>query len=99
MAKPELLIVLSSLSKRVDSLLQQNSELLERNKLLENENNLLKIQHEKDKEALEKSEKDIEFLALSHRLADSPEALYEARLKIAKLIRTVDSCIRLINED
>ena len=99
MAKPELLIAISSLSKRVDVLLQQNNELITRLKFLEEENSRLKIQYEKYKEELEKKEKDIEFLSLSHRLADSPEALQEARRKIAGLIRTIDSCIRLINED
>lgn len=99
MAKPELLIALSSLSKRVDTLLQQQLKLQERINLLEKENEELRNQRKKDNELLEKTEKDVEFLSLSHRIAATPEALVEARLKIAKLIRTVDSCIRLINED
>ena len=99
MAKPELLISIHTLSKKVDLLLQEQNKLLERIKLLEIENDKLKNQSFKDREALENAEKDIEFLSLSHRLANSPEALTKARQKIAKLIRTIDSCIRLINED
>ncbi|MDE5842949.1 MAG: hypothetical protein K2H35_04360 [Muribaculaceae bacterium] len=42
---------------------------------------------------------EIEFLTLSHRLADSPEALANARATIARIIRKVDSAIALIKSD
>ena len=99
MAQPELIISISRLSKQIDSLLETQKKLEEKLEELENENNELKKQHENDVEALSIARKDIEFLSLTHRLADSPEALIKARNTVSKLIRTIDSCIRLINED
>ena len=99
MAQPELIISISRLSKQIDSLLETQKKLEEKLEELENENNELKKQHENDVAALSIAKKDIEFLSLTHRLADSPEALIKARNTVSKLIRTIDSCIRLINED
>ena len=99
MAKPELLQSFSILSKKVDLLLEKQNKLQSRIKFLENLNEELKRQHEIDVASIEKAQKEIEFLSLSYRLAASPEALVSARNKISKLIRTIDSCIRMINED
>ncbi|MCH5227412.1 MAG: hypothetical protein J1F16_06325 [Muribaculaceae bacterium] len=99
MAKPELLQSISSLAKKIDALSNQNLSLMQRIKELEDSNRLLSIQHLNDVKELEKAQKEIEFLSLSHRLAASPEALVEARNKVSSLIRTIDSCIRLIKED
>ena len=99
MAKPELLISFNALSKRVDSLLLKQKKLQDRIQQLEKENEDLKVRNINDKALLNKAYKDIEFLSLSHRLADYPEALVEAKVKVAQLIRTIDSCIRLINEE
>ena len=99
MAKPELISSISNLSKKIDSLLITQRQLLERIKNLETVNMELRKQHDEDQELLAKAQKDIDYLSLSHKLADSPEALVEARNKISKLIRTLDNCIRLINDD
>lgn len=99
MAKPELISSISSLSKKIDTLLESQVKLLNRVKYLENLSTELMKQHEEDVRLIEKAQKDIDYLSLSHRLADSPEALVEARNKISKLIRTIDNCIRLIKED
>lgn len=99
MAKPVLLQSFNNLSKKIDSLIETQKDLQERLKHLENENQELRTQHLKDQEDLDNAKKDIEFLKLSHRLADNPEALISARNKISQLIRTIDSCIRMIKED
>lgn len=99
MAKPVLLQTISILSKKVDELLEAQNSMLDKVRTLELENQELRLQHEKDTEMLDAAKKDIEFLSLSHRLADSPEAIISARNKISKLIRTIDSCIRIIKED
>ena len=99
MAKPELILSISRLSRRIDDLIEYQSTLQKKVNDLELLNRELKEQHDKDVAALAKAHKDIEFLSLSHRLADSPEALIEARTIVSKLIRTVDNCIRLINEE
>ena len=99
MAKPELISSISALSKKIDYLLDTQTKLLKRVKYLENLNQELMNQHEEDLKLIDKAQKDVDYLSLSHRLADSPEALVEARNKISKLIRTIDSCIRLMKED
>lgn len=50
-------------------------------------------------QALRQAHQEIEFLTLSHRLADSPAALAEARKTLARLIRKVDAAIALIKSD
>ena len=99
MAKPVLLQSISKLSKKIETLLEEKKSLLERVKNLEIQNQELIQRHLKDQEEIERKNKDIEFLSLSHRLADNPEALVSARNKISQLIRTIDSCIRMIKED
>ncbi|MDE5652929.1 MAG: hypothetical protein K2L83_04140 [Muribaculaceae bacterium] len=42
---------------------------------------------------------EIEFLSISHKLADTPQALADARKKIAGLIRRIDAAIALIKSD
>ena len=99
MAKPELILSITELNKKIDMLLARQQKLSERVNELENDNRQLSIQHLKDMEHIDKLNKEIEFLSLSHRLANTPEALVSARAKISGLIRTIDSCIRLIKED
>lgn len=99
MAKSDLIIAISALSKKIDGLLDERNKLIARINDLQIENEKLKSLHTQDSADLENALRDIEFLSLSHRLADSPEALVEARKIISSLIRTIDSCIRLIKED
>lgn len=99
MAKSDLLNSISSLSRKIDGLINERNKLLERLKALEDENSELKKQHLRDNSALDKALRDAEFLSLSHRLASSPEDLMEARKKISKLLRTIDSCIRILKEN
>lgn len=99
MAKPELLQSITILSKKIDILLQQQKSLQERIDNLEMQNQELRKQHDVDVSLLDNAKKNIEFLSVSHRLAATPEALISARNKVSKLIRTIDSCIRMINED
>lgn len=40
-----------------------------------------------------------EFLILSHRLADTPEALADARRKVSNLIRRLDATIAMLRDD
>ena len=99
MAKPELINSISFLSKKIDNLLALLSELQRKNNELEIANEELKKQHQEDLILLEKAEKQIEFLTVSYKLASSPDSIISARTKLSQLIRTIDSCIRMINED
>ena len=99
MAKSDLINSISVLSKNIDRLLEERSKLFLEIEQLQKENLELRERQKSDTQRLENSLKDIEFLSLSHRLADSPEALMDARKEISRLIRTIDSCIRLLKED
>lgn len=99
MANSQLLIQLSDLHKRVESLLTDRNSLLAKIKELNDKIIVLEEQHRLDREELVKANQEIEFLTLSHRLADSPDTIIEARRKLAGLIRTINNCIRMINEE
>ena len=51
------------------------------------------------REEIHKKDLDIEFLTLSHKLADTPQALAEARLTVRRLALRVDKAISLLEED
>lgn len=99
MAKPELIQSVTTLSGKVDSLLEQVKSLNDKVISLQKENSELRRRHLDDINELELAKRDIEFLSLSHRLAGSPEALVKARAKITKILDTIDSCIQIINTD
>ena len=60
---------------------------------LEKENEDLRTQLSETRAELDNTRKDVEFLTMSHRLADSPDSVISARRRIARLIRTIDNCI------
>ena len=99
MAKSELLSTLKALSRKIEALKEQHILLQEKVRSLEDLNRELVIRHENDRKDLLEAQKQIEFLSVSYRLADNPEALVAARASVSKLLRTIDSCIRLIKED
>lgn len=99
MAQPQLIQSLSSLHKKIESLVSENKFLRERVRNLEIENADLKSIHDSDKVDLDNASKDIEFLSMSHKLAESADNIILARKKISRLIRTIDNCIRMINEE
>lgn len=59
----------------------------------------LKRELETAREEIHKKDLDIEFLTLSHKLADNPGALAEARATVRRLISRIDKAIALLNED
>lgn len=66
---------------------------------LEKENADLRAQLSQSRKDLDKANTDVEFLTVSHRLADSPDTLLATRRKIARLIRHIDNCITMLKED
>lgn len=97
MAMP-LLSVLNSLQERLDGLVATHNELLNKIRELEEENLQLKAEIKEKDLALGKAETDIEYLTMSHRLAENPDTIIAARRKIAGLIRTIDNCISMLKE-
>lgn len=93
---PEILV---SISDRV-------SALENRLRAVEAENALLRTQLDDTRARLDETRTerdhallDVEFLTVSHRLADSPEAIQSARTRISRMIRTLDKCITLLKDD
>lgn len=99
MANDQLLQTLSELNSRIQSLIEVQNQLQLRVEELETRNLVLENQHQSDVKKIEQAEKDIEFLTLSHRLADSPDTIISTRRLLIRLIHTINNCITMINEE
>lgn len=51
------------------------------------------------RKALQAKELDVEFLTVSRKLAESPQALAEARASVRRLLRHVERAMALLKED
>lgn len=94
-----LLPLLASLNDKINKLISVQENLLSRIEQLEEENEGLKAELNDKMKQLAKANTDIEFLTISHKLADSPDSIIATRRRIARLIKTIDNCISMINED
>lgn len=93
-----LLSVLESMQQKIEALTVRAAELRERNEALEETNRQLQRQIEEITAERDRASLDSEFLALSHRLASSPDTIIDARRHIAGLIRNIDRCIEMLKE-
>lgn len=84
--------LVSDLTRRLTEERGENERL--RAALAEREEQLAEVRGERDRALL-----DVEYLTLSHRLADSPDTVVSARRHISRMIRTVDRCISLLKDD
>ena len=90
--------ILDTLRLQIEARRKEYARLKERNRLLEEENaDLRRLAAEAQKER-EKAMLDAEFLAVSHKLADSPDTLVSARRHLARLIRNIDRCLEMLKE-
>ena len=90
--------ILDTLRLQIEARRKEYARLKERNRLLEEENaDLRRLAAETQKER-EKAMLDAEFLAVSHKLADSPDTLVSARRHLARLIRNIDRCLEMLKE-
>ena len=94
---------LNSLLKSVDSKVTELMAIHRRQReqivRLEKENEDLRTQLSETRAELDNTRKDVEFLTMSHRLADSPDSVISARRRIARLIHTIDNCISMLKEE
>lgn len=93
-----LISILQQLEVRQNELRSQMASLKQRNRELEEENADLR---RKEAEALEVRDKallDVEYLSVSHKLADNPDTLADTRRIIAGLIKNIDRCIDMLKE-
>ncbi len=90
--------ILDTLRLQIEARRKEYARLKERNRLLEEENaDLRRLAAEAQKER-DKAMLDAEFLAVSHKLADSPDTLVSARRHLARLIRNIDRCLEMLKE-
>lgn len=90
--------ILDTLRLQIEARRKEYARLKERNRLLEEENaDLRRLAAQAQKER-EKAMLDAEFLAVSHKLADSPDTLVSARRHLARLIRNIDRCLEMLKE-
>lgn len=96
----------SSLTSVISSLLPKIEELGRRRDALAAECSLLEARNYELNRSLETAQKEIErlnteceYLRVSHKLADSDESLIEARRHITRLIKRIDTSIRMLKED
>lgn len=90
---------LLTISQKIEILARQRDEARQAAKRALEEVADLKAEVAKVKEELHHKMLDIEFLTLSHKLADTPQALAEARATIRRMIAGVDRTINLLKED
>ncbi|MEZ3551056.1 MAG: hypothetical protein K1W02_10075 [Muribaculaceae bacterium] len=91
--------LLDIVGQKVERLQTIHQGLHTRIAALEEENNNLRAELEETKKQLCNTRRDVEFLTMSYRLADSPDTIVSARRRIARLIRTIDSCISMLKEE
>ncbi|MDE5877046.1 MAG: hypothetical protein K2H47_06075 [Muribaculaceae bacterium] len=94
----KLLETLTELNDKIDTLAQRQQEMLDEIARLRSLNDDLSQELDETRARLHKAELDVEFLTMSHRLADTPEAVIETRRHIARLIRSLDLCINMLKE-
>lgn len=99
MAQSDLKASASLLNERILKLTEVHNQMKGRIRKLEEENAILKKELETERDNLSKAKSDIEFLTVSYRLADNAESVITTRRTLKRLIRTIDKCIRMINEE
>lgn len=90
--------ILESMQEKISALTLSISDLRDANRHLEEENEELRRRLALADTELQKARTDSEFLAISHRLADNPDTIVDARRLIAGLIRNIDRCIDMMKE-
>ncbi len=93
-----LLSVLESMRMKIDALNESVEALRTQNRLLEEENEVLRRTVEETAHERDKAKLDSDFLAVSHRLAQDPDQIIDARRLIGRLIRNIDRCIEMLKE-
>lgn len=92
-----LLKILDSMREQTLHLRKEMESLKARNRQLEEDNSELKKEAEEAIRKRDEALQDVEYLRVSHRLADD-NSLIETRRHVAQLIRNIDRCITMLKE-
>ena len=87
------------ISRMVEILASQRDDALKELKVAREEAEILRLELAEAQKDLHKKNLDIEFLTLSHKLADSPQSLAEARATVRRLKAGVEKAISLLRDD
>ncbi len=93
-----LISILKQLEVRQGELQTQMGFLRERIRELEEENAGLRRKEAEAYIERDKALLDVEYLSVSHKLADNPDTLADARRIIAGLIKNINRCITMLKE-
>ncbi len=91
--------VVRDLHRKITALAAQRDKALAENERLKEETERLRLELEETGKELSASRIEVDFLTVSHRLADSPENLISARRRLQRLIAKIDRCVALIKDD
>lgn len=94
-----ILTAVKALGDKVERLSAQRNRLRDENKALRQEMEELRERARQAEEDRRQALLQIEFLTFSHKLADNPQKLADARRHVAHLIRILDRCISLLRDD
>ena len=98
MARP-LHRIIKDLRKKALFLASQRDKATAELGRLRQENEALKDQLSECRQDLQTARMEVDFLTISHRLAESPENLISARRRLQRLIAKIDRCVSLLKED
>ena len=91
--------VIAELRDKMERLASQRDEALAAREALAREADSLRQELEECRESLREARMEVDFLTVSHRLADTPANLVSARRRLQRLIAKIDRCVTLLKED
>lgn len=91
--------IIAELREKVIRLAAQRDDAVRKSESLEQQLLSLTRQLDECNRSLELARMEVDFLTVSHRLADSPENLVSARRRLQRLIAKIDRCVALLRED
>lgn len=91
--------IINDLRQKAMLLAKQRDEATAETERLTQENAALKEQLAECQRELQATSMEVDFLTISHRLADSPENIISARRRLQRLIAKIDRCVSLLKED
>jgi len=92
-------IVLAGLKKKIRTVVNRYEMAVARNAQLESELASYKTLCETNKTRVKELEEKTKKLQLIEAFKSSPEDVKEAKKKISKLVKEVDACIALLNDE
>ena len=98
MARP-LHRVIGDLREKIEEIAAQRDAALAGAAARAREAEELKEQLDECREQLREARMEVDFLTVSHRLADSPANLISARRRLQRLIAKIDRCVSLLKDD